>query len=266
MWWQLRAAGYLFSGAIRGMAQYRADVVFTVLAGMFYQVTTFLAVWVILARFQAVAGWGIKEIALLYGMRVFSHGLWVLPLNQMHQLSRYVQEGTFDRFLVRPVNPLVQLMFTRVRFNALGDLLGGVTLMIAGLCMVHIDWTVWKVIYLVLGVIAGAMVEAGIQLALSSLSFRFVKAARARYTVDDLFNMFGNYPARMFGSVGMWTLTLIPVTFVAYLPATVLLDRVGAEGIPSIIAYLSPIVGPMVFISGYAIWMSRLRDYSSTGN
>lgn len=267
MWWQLRAGTILLGGALRCAAQYRADLLFSMIAGLLFQGTGFLTVWVVLARFDAIAGWSITDMALLYGMRLFAHGLWVVVLSPLSQLSRYIREGTFDRYLVRPVNPLVQLMTTRIWFGPAGDLLGGAILLATAMTLVDVDWTVWRVAFLALALLGGAMLEAGVQLGLSSTSFRFVKADQIRFTTDQVFSMFGNYPAKIFGTVGLWALTaVIPVVFVAYLPASVLLGHADATGLPSWLAYTSPLVGAAVMVLGYRIWTYQLRDYTGTGS
>ncbi|ADD40239.1 ABC transporter permease [Stackebrandtia nassauensis] len=266
MWWQLRAAVILYGGAVRCVAQYRADLVFSMIAGLLFQGSGFLTVWVILARFDAIAGWSISDMALLYGMRLCSHGLWVVLLSPLSQLSRYIREGTFDRFLVRPVNPLVQLMTTRIWFAPVGDLIGGIVLLGVAVTLVNVEWTAWKVAFLIVALIGGALLEGGVQLGLSCTSFRFVKADQLRFTTDQIFSMFGNYPAKIFGGIGLWALTaVIPVVFVAYLPASVLLGHAEATGLPSWLAYASPLAGLVVTVVGYRIWMYQLRNYTGTG-
>lgn len=266
MLWQLRAARILFGAAMRGAAQYRADLFFSMIAGLLFQGTGFLTVWVILARFDAIAGWTIADMALLYGMRLFAHGLWVVFLSPLSHLSRYIREGMFERYLVRPVNPLLQLMTTKIWFAPFGDLLGGAMLLGVALSIVDIDWSLWKVLFLIAALLGGAMLEAGIQLGLSSTSFHFVKADQLRFTTDQIFSMFGNYPAKIFGSAGLWALTaVVPVVFVAYLPASALLGHAHDTGLPSVLAYISPLVGLCVTVIGYRVWMYQLRNYQGTG-
>lgn len=265
--WQFRAAAILLAAAVRSLAEYRLDMLFTVLSGAFYQCTGFLTVWVILSRFDSVAGWNLKDVAFLYGMRLCAHAIWVVPFSQLAFLSDHIQQGTFDRFLLRPVNPLIQLMTTRVRFNTLGDVLGGITIFSVALSISDIDFTVGKVIFLCVSLVSGAALECGVQLAMSSLSFRAVKADELRFVADWVFSLYGNYPAKMFGKAGQWVLaTVIPVAFVAYLPASVLLDRTHETGLPPIMAYLSPVVGVAALLAGYRMWRHQLRHYQSAGN
>ncbi|MGH8792198.1 MAG: ABC transporter permease, partial [Stackebrandtia sp.] len=251
MWTQIRAGTILLGGALRGVAQYRADLGFAVAAGAAYQTIGFLTVWVILARFETIAGWGMPEMALMYGMRLCSHALWVIPFNQLVYLTDRIRHGEFDRFLVRPANPLIQLMTTRINIATFGDLLGGVTILGVALTLVDVDWNAWRVGFAALALLGGAGAEVGVQLALSSLAFRFVKVDETRFIADGVFSEFGNYPAKIFGTAGQWTLTaVIPVVFVAYLPTSVLLDRVDDTGLPAALAYASPAVGALVAAAG----------------
>lgn len=264
--WQLKAGGILFGGALRGTAQYRANLFLTMAAGAMFQTTAFLALWVMLARFGDIAGWTITDVALLYGVRLTAHGLWAVPFNQLMDVEHFVREGVFDRFLVRPVNPLVQLMTSRVRLNTLGDLVAGLVMLGIAMSHVDVDWTFGKLAFLLAALVGGAMVEGGFQLGLSAIAFRTLGSAQIRFTVDGVFNLYGNYPGKVFGRVGMWVLTVIPVAFVAYLPSAVLLGRAGELGVPPILAYLSPVIGAVIFAIAYVFWRSQIRHYQGAGS
>lgn len=264
--WQLKAGGILFGGALRGTAQYRANLFLTMAAGAMFQTTAFLALWVMLARYGDIAGWTIGDVALLYGIRLTAHGLWAVPFNQLMDVEHFVREGTFDRFLVRPVNPLVQLMTSRVRLNTLGDLVAGLVMLGISMSIVDVDWTVWKLAFLVIALLGGAMVEGGFQLGLSAIAFRTLGSQQIRFTVDSVFNLYGNYPGTVFGRAGQWALTIMPVAFVAYLPAAVLLGRAGELGVPAVLAYLSPVIGAGIFVGAYAFWRRQIRHYQGAGS
>lgn len=263
--WQLRAAFILLGGAVRGALQYRADIVFTMIAGALYNGAGFATVWVVLDRFEVIAGWNIGDMALLYGMRLVAHGLWLVPFNQLDWFSEHVREGSFDRYLVRPASPLLQLLTTRIQFSPFGDLISGLVVLGVAMSHVTVDWGPLTVAYLVFALIGGALIEGGIQLALSSIAFRTLKADQVKLTVDSVFNLFGNYPARIFGTAGQLVLSVIPVVFVAYLPASVLLGRVETTGVPAVVAWLSPLAGLVVAAFSHEVWRRMLRGYQSSG-
>jgi ABC-2 type transport system permease protein len=123
----------LIRASVRGQMQYRASFLMEVAAGMAYQSMGFVFIWAILSRFQSLGGWGLSEIALLYGMRLTAHGLYLLFFSNVFRIDDFVREGGYDRFLVRPIPPLLQLMFSTVRVTVVGDFIGGVVILVAAL-------------------------------------------------------------------------------------------------------------------------------------
>lgn len=130
----MRALGItlaVLAAAFRGQMQYRMNFVLQVTFGLGYQGTGFVFNWVVLDRFQALAGWSLGQIAFLYGLRLTTHGLFVILFGRLSALDQQVREGKFDRYLIRPLPPLLQVMATEVRVSAIGDALGGGVLFLA---------------------------------------------------------------------------------------------------------------------------------------
>ena len=92
----------LVRASVRGQMQYRTSFIMEVAAGLAYQSVGFLFVWAILSRFQALGGWTLEEIAMLYGIRLTAHGLYMLFFSNLFRIDDFVREGGYDRLLVRP--------------------------------------------------------------------------------------------------------------------------------------------------------------------
>jgi len=58
---------------------------------------------------------------------------------------------------------------------------------------------------------------------------------------------------------------VLPIAFVAYFPATVLLGRTDALSVPAWLAALAPLVGALLFTAAYTFWRHQIRHYSSSG-
>lgn len=257
----------LARAALRGQMEYRVNFLVGIIAGVVWQVTGFFMIWVILSRFQSIGGWTLGEIAFLYGLRLTAHGLWVIPFSRLIEMDTMVREGEFDRYLIRPLNPMLQLITSRVRIASLGDLVGGVALLGAASARAGIHWSPTALAYLVLVLIGGALAEAALQIGCAALSFRFLDTAGLRFLIDDAFNKFGGYPLSIFGGFVQFLLTwALPLAFVAYLPATVLLGRTGELRISPIFAYLAPTVGVVWFVAAYRFWIWQSRNYQSSGH
>lgn len=258
--WELEKA------AFRGQLAYRVDFVILLFMGIAYQSSGFAVIWVMLHRFHAVGGWSISDVAVLYSLRLLAHAAWLVPLNQLSFIDNMVREGVFDRYLVRPLNPLFQIMTTRFNMNVIGDVVTATGFFAVTAIVAHISFSPVHVVYLLLAIAGGGLAEASIVLAISALSFRLLQVWAADYLFDQIFLLFGSYPLKVFGRVTGWVLTwLLPVAFVAYIPSSVLLDRVGGLHVPAALAWGAPLVGAIWFYAAYRFWRWQLRAYQSSG-
>jgi ABC-2 type transport system permease protein len=257
----------LWGASVRGELQYRANFVIMVLMGIVYQCTGFAFIWVVLSRFQAVAGWTLGEVAFLYGLRLVMHALNGAITGGLYSLEWQVRQGDFDRYLVRPAPALLQLLCQRVHISIFGDLLGGLALFVAATSFVAVDWSASALLYLGLAIIGGALVEMALRVLFSALAFRFLSANAFLFLLDTIFSNFANYPLKIFGGVLEFLLTFgLPLAFMAYFPATVLLGRTGELRVSPIFAYGAPLAGVVWLALALLIFQRELRHYQSSGH
>ena len=157
--------------ALRAQLQYRVNFWTTLMGGVAYQGTQLLFLGVLLGKFGLIGGWGFPEVAFVFAMRLASHALYVVPFGSLRLLDEMVRDGEFDRVLLRPVNPFLQLVTRWFPLMSLGDALLGAGALIIFSWQAPIDWTGAKVVYLLLAVVGGGLVETGIQTFFCGLSF-----------------------------------------------------------------------------------------------
>jgi len=203
----------------------------------------------------------------LYGMRLTMLALCGLATGNIWSLQWLVRMGDFDRFLVRPVRPLVQLLTRRVPISAFGDLLGGVALIVGALRLMDVTWTPQAIMYLLLALVGGALIQLAMRLLIVSFSFRALSVNAPMSIVDSLFNEFGTYPLGIFNTTLQLLLTFaLPVAFMAYFPATVLFDRTAELQVHPFIAYAAPLAGVLWMAIALWIFEREMRNYKSAGH
>lgn len=263
----LGIAASLWMAGLRCGLEYRADFVLTMLMGLVREATGFVLIWVILARFEAIAGWTLGEVAFLYGLRVTMHGLVSLGTGNIWGLESRVRQGEFDRYLVRPAPPLLQLLTERVPLSAFGEVLGGPALFLAANSLVDVDWTPQSVLYLLLALAGGALLELSIRVLIVSFSFRALRVNGLMGIMDDIFSEFGTYPLSIFNTTLQFLLTFgIPVAFMAYFPAAVLLGRTAELQVDPSFAYGAPLAGVLWMAIALYVFHRELRNYQSAGH
>jgi ABC-2 type transport system permease protein len=256
----------LVTASIRGQMQYRLNFLFDIAFGLMFQGIGFIFILIVLGQFEEIGGWTLSEVALLYGMRLASHGLWTVTFSRLFAIDRIVRDGEFDRMLLRPMPMLLQLMFGAFRLPAIGDLLGGILVLGWALTRVDIDWSAGTACFFVAALAGGAMIDGAFQLGPAALSFRTLESFPVRWFFDDLFNRFGGYPQSIFGTgmrvALMW---IVPVAFVAWLPATVVLGKTDTLPVPEWVAWCSPLIGLMLISLATWIFVRESRQYQSSG-
>lgn len=257
----------LWLASVRSQMQYRANFLILIAMGLIFHGTGFAFIWVVLTRFESVGGWSFGEIAFLFGLRLLIHALGFLVSGQIRYLDEQIRHAEFDRYLIRPLSPLRQIICQGVQVNVFGDLLGGLGLFLVAISMVDVNWTAAAVVYLVLAMIGGALLELGIDLMIATLALRVLNVQSLFFVLDTLFSEFGNYPLKIFGGTVQFLLTFgLPLAFMAYFPSSVLLGKTGELNVLPVVAFAAPLVGVFWFALAVLIFRFELRNYQSAGH
>ena len=263
----LRVYRALAGAALRTEAQYRANLGLWILGGVAYQGVGFAFIWVVIRQFGTLAGWPLGEIAFLYGMRLAAHAIFAVPFGELFGIDYIIREGRFDRYLIRPVNPFIQVITGRLRLQTLGDVAGGFTLLAVAARLVPVAWTPASIAYLIAALLGGALIEAGLQTIISALAFRMLSVTSLRIFTDNILTTFGGYPLSILPAAARFGLTfIIPHAFIAYFPATILLGRSHQLAVPAALAAAAPATGAVLFTAALWLWHRQINRYTSSGH
>lgn len=250
----------------RARIEYRGDFITALAMGLAWQMSILVFATVLLTRFPGLGGWTSGGVLLIVAIRLLSHGGMVLVFNPLIMIPYIVQEGALDGYLIRPMPVYRQILLYTFPLNALGDSFSALLLFAFAVTRVHLNWTPLMALYLVAAVIGGMFLEAAIQTAVSIPAFRHTIPIAIFMWFDRMIATFGNYPFSIFPLAARTVLTyVLPVAFVAYLPAAVLTGRVASTGVPEWLAYASPAAGPLLYILARYAWYRALRRYESVG-
>jgi ABC-2 type transport system permease protein len=261
-----RIAWTLERAAVRAQVQYRANFLSMIVLGIVYQGSGFAFVLVVMHNVDLIAGWSLGDIAFLYGLRMLAHALWIVPLSHLWMLDQMAREAEFDRYLLRPLSPFVQFVTSKFQMNALGDACVAVLILGYSLTLVDANFDPWTLLLLGAAVIGGALIEGSIQVAVAAFAIRTLNTMALRMLADLVFSIAGSYPVIIFPKLMQVTLTVLPVSFVAYFPAALALGRQDELFVPLWVAHLTLPVGVVLFLAAGAVWRSQLRHYQSAGN
>ncbi|MEP7054634.1 MAG: ABC-2 family transporter protein [Actinomycetota bacterium] len=250
----------------QAVLQYRTDTMIWIIYGICWQTSTLIFATVLITRFSGLGGWPSVGVLLIAGMRLLSHGFYVLVFDNFSRLPQIIDEGRFDGYFLRPVPIFTQLLLSSFSMNAIGDLLVAFALCGYALPRIAIHWTVGKVLFLIAGIIGGTLIEAAIQMIAACFLLRSPGTRAVPSFIDELLGTFGNYPLTILPGAlqGVFTFVL-PLAFVAYFPVAVILDLAPRNIFMSTLAHLSPAVGLVLFLAARRVWARSLQGFASVG-
>jgi len=256
----------MVKAGLKSEMQFRSNFIIEVLFGLVYQTIGFAFIWVILGKFQAIDDWTLQDVTLLYGIQLAGHALWSLAFSHIINVQAMVRLGEYDTMLIRPIPVALQFMFTQVRVAILGDVIGAVVLLGAGIRQAEIDWTPANAAFLVLGVIGSGLIRGSFDMLGASLIFRTLSSGYIGWMTEMVFKQFGAYPLDIFATRLRNFLTfVIPVGFAAWVPAAVLLDRTDVLPFPGWVAWCTSLLGAAMMSGAWWLFLRESRQYQSSG-
>ena len=116
--------------AIRSRMQYRSDFFFGIAGVIVLNLVNLSLIWILVARFQALAGWQFWEIVMLYGTFLLSHSVYAIFFWHLSNLEDDILHGRFDQYLVRPCSPLMQFLGREVNYMGVADVVFAVSVLV----------------------------------------------------------------------------------------------------------------------------------------
>jgi ABC-2 type transport system permease protein len=263
----LRAYGLIAGMWIRSSLAYRASFAMTVLGNLLLSGLDFVAILLMFSQVDALGGYPLPEVALLYGLSVTSFGLTDLMCNSLGQLGQRVRDGTLDTLLVRPAPVLAQAAADRFALRRVARLTQGVLVLGYALVAVDVDWTPLKVLLVPVMLVSGAAIFGAVFVAGASFQILVQDAAEVQSAFTYGGTTLLQYPPTVFGKELVRGVTFVlPLAFVNWVPAAFVLGRPYPLGLPEWAAFAPPLVAVGCCALAGSAWRVGLRSYRSTGS
>ncbi|MBM7056825.1 ABC transporter permease [Streptomyces durocortorensis] len=263
----LRAYGLIMAMWVRSTMAYRASFAMTLFGDLAVTAFDFIAILLMFSHVDALGGYSLPEIALLYGLSATAFGVCDLLLGSMDRVGGRIRDGTLDTLLVRPVPVLAQVAADRFALRRLGRITQGLVVIGYAVATLDIAWTPLKMLMLPMTVLSGAAIFGAVFIA--GAAFQFV--AQDASEVQNSFTYGGTtllqYPPTVFAKDLVRGVTfVVPLAFASWLPALYVLGREYPVDLPQWVAFLPPLVAAgCCGLAGLA-WRAGLRSYRSTGS
>ena len=250
----------------RSQWQYRGSFALFLIGQALTSFIDFLALLAIFTQIDALGGWSVAEVALLYGMASTSFHITDQIIGSLDHLPVRIQDGSFDSYLLRPAGALVQVTADGFALRRLGKLIQAVPVLVVALAALDVTWSAGTALHLVTAIAAGAVIFGSVWVIGVTICFWIIDAREFVNAFTYGGNFLANQPMEIYSSWFRRLFVIIPIAFVNYLPALSILGKERPEWAPEVLSYLSPAVAVAAFAAANTVWRFGLRHYRSTGS
>lgn len=264
----LRLYFLLLRAQARSQAVYRVSFALDALGSAFITLSEFAAFALVLPRFGTLSGWTLGEVSLLYGLAELAFVLMDLLFGGFDapNLSQHVRTGSFNTFLLRPAPLRLQIFGSDFALRRVTRLFLAAGILAYGVTASGAIWTPEAALLLTGSVLGMVAFFGGLFVIGGTLTFWTVESVEAMNVLTYGGRTLISYPMDIYGQFLRKTFTyLLPAAFLSYFPVLHVLGRPLPDGLPSLAAYLSPLVGPLMLAAAFAFWRVGVRHYGGTG-
>jgi len=247
---------------VRSIMEYKFSFALMIFGRCMIAFTEFLAIRFLFDGLTEIKGYTYGDVLLCFSVMHMAFTLAELFGNGFKVFSGIVKSGEFDRMLLRPCSPILQIMGTRFEIGRTGPLITASITLGIGVCESRVDWNFLTAMILVLMIIGGTFLFIGLYMLGASFCFFTIEDTSILNALTYGAKEHGKYPIDVYGKgVLRFCTFVIPYTLVQYYPLQFLLGRST-----NWVLGLYP-VGVVVFLAiCYGIWCAGVRNYKSCGS
>ena len=258
---------FIFQKAnLRSRLEYPFNFIIGICSVTLLALSSLLLIWVITRKVPTIAGWNFYEIVFLISIWRTSHGIFIVTFQQIRNIELFLRQGLFDRYLLRPLNPLFQYFTIYFQFAGIGDLIAGVLGIIYSASFMS-DWSIRKGLTLVIVITSGAAIYWAFETLIGSSAFWTLQASGIRSIFEIFMFRFSQYPMTIYSKGIKFIMTFIlPLGFINFYPSYLFFGDKNQVPFSYTLIYLSPIVAVIMITITYKVWKKGLNAYQGAGS
>jgi len=247
---------------LKSQMQYKVSFFFNILGQFLVSFAVFMSLSFLFMLFDDVEGFTYQEVLIGFAVMMLGFSLGEMFGRGFDTFPRILGNGTFDRALVRPRNIIFQVLAGTMDFTRLGRAAQAVVVFVYVIPNSGVDWTLTRVMTLVLMIVCGTLLFFGLFVVYASFSFFTVEGLEFMNIFTDGGREHGRLPFSVYGENVLRFLTyVIPLALVQYYPLLFLLGRET-----SLLYAFAPVFALLFLIPCFVFFRFGLSRYKSTGS
>lgn len=250
------------SVVLRGAMQYKLSFLLMILGRFIVAFSGFIAIFFLFSGFTGIKGYTYSDIVLCFSVMQLSFAIAECIGSGFKSFAGMVKTGKFDRMLLRPCSPILQVLGSRFELGRIGPMISAVIMLILGIRHGQVNWNISTVFTLVMMILGGILLFMALFMLEAGICFYSLEDSGFTNVLTYGAKEHGKYPFDIYGKGVMNFCTyIIPYTLIQYYPLQYLLGRTDRW---QYALYPFGTVGFLGII--YAFWRFGIKKYKSSGS
>lgn len=186
----------------------------------------FLGVYFLFSNFTNIKGYTYGEVLLCFAVMQMAFSLSECFAGGFSSFSGLVKRGEFDRILVRPCSPVLQILGSKFDVGRIGPMMTGIFMLGFGIYHSRIVWNFSRILTLIFMILGGMFLFAGLFMVGAAICFFSLEESGCMNVLTYGAKEHGKYPIDIYGRGMMHICTyIIPYTLIQYYPLQYLFGR-----------------------------------------
>lgn len=247
---------------LKSILEYKMSFILSLSSQIFVFFNYYFLIIALFQKFSNLKGYNIYEILLTFSIIHFGFSMNETFARGIDQFDSLIVDGSFDRLLLRPRNILLQVIGYQIDYTKLARVIQSIVIMIIALVKLNINWSILKVITLILMLLSSIAIFFGIFLLAASYCFLTVQGLEVRNVFTDGGKNVAQYPIGIFNKYFVKIFTyIIPYACVNYYPLLYFTDKSN-----NILYAFLPLIVLIYLIPCFLIFNKGSKKYLSTGS
>ena len=247
---------------LKSLLEYRASFIFGLLSQVFVFFGYYFIILALFNKFDNIKGFTLYEVLLTFAIIQFGFSINEIFARGIDTFDELIIDGSFDRLLIRPQPIILQVLCTKIAWIRISRTIQAIIVLIIALVNLNIDWSIGKIIVLLLMLLSSVAIFFGIFLLMASYCFMTTKGLEIRNVFTDGGKHMAQYPIGIFRKGFIFIFTyIIPYAFVNYYPLLYFLGKSNNK-----LYMFSPIIVLIYLIIPFYAFKKGIKKYASTGS
>ncbi len=250
------------SVCVKSAMEYKMSFLLMITGRFLLTFTEFIAIRFLFSGLREIKGYSYGDVLLCFSIIQMSFTFAELFGNGFKAFSGMVKRGEFDRILLRPVSPILQIMGTRFEIGRVGPMITAVITLWLGIQESHVLRNPWACVTIALMISGGTVLFISLFILGASFCFFSIQDTSLINVLTYGAKTHGKYPVDIYGKgILSFCTYVIPYTLIQYYPLQYLLGKSDQWSLS-----LCPLGAGVFLIICYGVWRLGVRNYKSCGS